>query len=138
MTTESRQNGPRQGYGNIYTPHAGDMIIHVHRASGLANRTFTLGPRAVKLLRRFASKSGVILGAIAAASWVFFAVQAARVPVLERQIKTLETDAARLDTLERTLVQLNQRYDQLQRILAATPAATPKDAIPVAPATTEH
>jgi hypothetical protein len=127
----------KQGYGNIYTPHAGEMIIHVHRASGLANRTIILGPRGVKILRWFLSRSGIIAASIAGVSWVVLAVQAARVPLLERRITTMQADSARLDTLERTLTGLSQRYDQLQRLMAATPATTTPAPVPTS-AQSEH
>ena len=52
MTTPEREkDAGRRGYGNIYTPHAGAMIIHVQRESGLANRMIILSPRQVRLLR---------------------------------------------------------------------------------------
>ena len=44
-------NTKHKGYGNIYTPHAGSMIIQVQREGGLANRTIVLSPRRVRLRR---------------------------------------------------------------------------------------
>lgn len=112
-----------QGYGNIYTPHAGEMIIQVHRASGLAHRNFILGPRSVRVMRWFLSRTGLVVVGLAIVSWIFLAVQAARIPHLTKTIGQMQADAARLDTLEHTLTQLNQRYDQLQRMMASTPGA---------------
>ena len=77
--------GPRQpakGYGNIYTPHAGSMIINVQRESGLQNRTLVLTPRQVKLLRLLTSRYGLVIVGVVELSWAFFAVQDARVPLL--------------------------------------------------------
>ena len=44
-------NRLRNGYGNIYTPHAGSMIIQVQRETGLANRTIVISERQVALVR---------------------------------------------------------------------------------------
>ena len=40
----SPNQAPALSYGNIYTPHAGSMIIQVQRESGLQSRTIVLGP----------------------------------------------------------------------------------------------
>ncbi len=77
-----------QGYGNIYTPHAGSMIIQVQRESGLANRTIILTQRQVRLLR-IGLSFGAILLAIGGASWLYLASQAARVPFLTRRVAGL-------------------------------------------------
>jgi hypothetical protein len=47
----------------------------------------------------------------------------------------MEHEAARLDTLERSLAQLQKRYDQVQRMLGAT---TPAEAFPAAAGDTLH
>ena len=139
--SDTRQHGPKGGYGNIYTPHAGSMIIHVQREGGLANRTLVLTPRQVRLLRWLMSRRGVMLGLAIGASWAFFAMQAARVPLLNSRIRRMEHTTARLDTLERALGEMQRRYDQVQHMLGATtpgvaPAATTPPAPPAgAPAT---
>ncbi len=113
-----------RGYGNIYTPHAGSMIIQVQREGGLANRTIVLGTRQVKLLRFFMSRPGRLVLGLVAASWAFFAVQAVRVPVLTAEIRSMQADAQRLDTLTNTLAQLQRQYDQVQHMLGATQGVT--------------
>ena len=117
-----------RGYGNIYTPHAGSMIIQVQREGGLANRTIVLGTRQVKLLRFFMSRPGRLVLGLLAASWAFFAFQSARVPVLTAEIRSMQADAERLDTLTRTLAQLQRQYDQVQHMLGATQSA-PRDSV---------
>ena len=77
------------GYGNIYTPHAGSMIIQVQRESGLANRTIVLSPRQVKLMRWLFSRRGAVAATLMLLSWLFFAVQAARVPFLTTRIDAM-------------------------------------------------
>ncbi len=123
-----------RGYGNIYTPHAGSMIIQVQREGGLANRTIILGTRQVRLLRFFMSRTGRIVLAILAGSWAFFAFQTFRVPVLTAQIGKLEKDGMRLDTLTLTLAQLQKQYDQVQVMLGATSkeaGASAPDSVPL-------
>ena len=121
----------KQGYGNIYTPHAGSMIIQVQREGGLANRTIVLSPRRVRILRFILSRTGVVLGTALALIFAFFAIQAARVPVLTNRLATMERDARRLDTLELTLTELQKRYEQVQTMLGAAPVPkpAPKDTV---------
>lgn len=111
------------GYGNIYTPHAGSMIIHVQRESGLANRTIILTQRQVTLLRRGFYALATLV-AIGAASWFYLATQAARVPFLTRRVATLQRDASRIDTLQSALTTLEGRFQQVQKMLGATAAPT--------------
>ena len=111
-----------QGYGNIYTPHAGSMVIQVQRELGLANRTIVLSPRKVRLLRFFTSRIGKAIAVVLAASWLVLAVQAMRVPVLTTRLQTLEHTAHRLDTLETTLSRLQYRYNQVHRLLGPSAA----------------
>lgn len=111
-----------RGYGNIYTPHAGSMVIQVQREGGLQSRTIILSPRQVQLLRFFLSRGGRILAAIMALVVLALTVEAARVPGLTRELSSLEHTATRLDTLQRSLAELQRRYDQVQRMLGAAPA----------------
>lgn len=114
--------GHKQGYGNIYTPHAGSMIIQVQREGGLANRTIVLSPTRVRLLRFVLSRTGMVIGSVLGLIFIFFGIQAARVPLLTRRLATMELDAKRLDTLQVTLGQLQKRYEQVQTMLGASPA----------------
>jgi hypothetical protein len=136
MSDPSREYNPR-AHGNIYTPHAGQMIIQVARESGLQSRTFVLTQGQVRLLRFFfRSRVGQIVGVIAAVFLVIVVSQAVRVPMLTYRIAHMEHDAARLDTLERSLAELQKRYDQVQRMLGAS--ATPVEAFPAAGGDTLH
>jgi hypothetical protein len=56
-------------------------------------------------------------------SWGFLAYQAARVPVLTLRITRMEQDAARLDSLQVTIRDLQSRYEQLQSMLIQRGAA---------------
>jgi len=126
MSDPSREYNPR-AHGNIYTPHAGQMVIHVARESGLQSRTFVLTQGQVRFLRfLFRSRASRIGGIIGAVLLVLVVAQAARVPMLTYRISHMEHNASRLDTLERSLAELQKRYDQVQRMLgaSATPAAS--------------
>jgi hypothetical protein len=120
-----------RGYGNIYTPHAGSMVIQVQREGGLQSRTIILSPRQVQLLRFFLSRGGRILAAVMALVVLALTVEAARVPGLTRELSTLEHTATRLDTLQRSLAELQRRYDQVQRMLGAAPAQPGESMTPV-------
>lgn len=115
--SEDDPPSPR-GYGNLYTPHAGSMIVHVQRENGLASRTLVFSPRQVKLLRLVFSRLGAVLAIAFALSWIFFAIQSARVPALTNRIEGLRDEAARLDTLQRRLDELQRRYAQVQGLMS--------------------
>ena len=123
-------NKEPKGYGNIYTPHAGSMVIQVQREGGLANRTIVLNQRTVRVLRFVLSRTGMAIGAVLLTLFLFFAIQAARVPVLTHRLATMESDAKRLDTLQVALAQLQKRYEQVQTMLGVAPAVK-RDSVPV-------
>ena len=108
----------RNGYGNIYTPHAGSMIIQVQRETGLANRTIILSPRQVALLRIIGSRIGLAVVAVFIATWLLFAAQSVRVPVLSIRIAKLERDNRRIDSLQAALSRMHGRYEQVRQMLA--------------------
>jgi murein DD-endopeptidase MepM/ murein hydrolase activator NlpD len=127
MMAEDKDGARDRGYGNIYTPHAGAMIIHVQRESGLANRTLIFTQRQVRLFRLGAIvlASLIVIGAV---SWFFLAAQAARVPYLTRRVNQLQHDVSRLDTLQHSLNELAARFQQVQHMMGSSsiaPAAAP-------------
>ena len=115
---ESNDGTRERGYGNIYTPHAGAMIIHVQRESGLANRTLIFTQRQVRLFRVGAIVLGSLI-AFGAVSWFFLAAQAARVPYLTRRVNQLQHDVSRLDTLQHSLNELAARFQQVQHMMGS-------------------
>jgi hypothetical protein len=123
---EEKEKTAERGYGNIYTPHAGAMIIHVQRESGLANRTIIFTQRQVRLFRigAIVFASVITFGAL---SWFFLASQAARVPLLTRRVARLQQDVARVDTLQRSLNQLAARFQQVQHMMGSSTIATVAD-----------
>lgn len=116
---EDRDKTGERGYGNIYTPHAGAMIIHVQRESGLANRTLIFTQRQVRLFRIGAIVLGSLI-AFGAVSWFFLASQAARVPYLTRRVDQLQHDVSRLDTLQHSLNELAARFQQVQHMMGSS------------------
>ena len=128
-------NRLRNGYGNIYTPHAGSMIIQVQRETGLANRTIIISERQVALLRVIGSRIGVIAATVFLVTWLLFAVQSVRVPVLSGRIAQLERDNRRIDSLQVALSRMHGRYEQVRQMLAAGGGVSVKADTPIAKAT---
>lgn len=124
MSTPARESGEHR-HGNVFGRGSGNMFIHVQRASGLAHRTLVLLPWQVQALRLVASRWFAAVLAAALLSWGYFAVQTARVPLLTRRITHLERDAAKIDTLQAALEQVQKRYDQVQQMLSASTRAKP-------------
>jgi hypothetical protein len=127
-------NRLRNGYGNIYTPHAGSMIIQVQRETGLANRTIIISERQVALVRVLGSRIGVIAAAAFLVTWLLFAVQSVRVPVLSGRIAALERDNRRIDSLQVALSRMHGRYEQVRQMLAAVGGVSVKADAPIAKA----
>jgi len=126
-------NRLRNGYGNIYTPHAGSMIIQVQRETGLANRTIVISERQVALVRIVGSRIGLITLALFVGSWLMFAVQSVRVPLLSGRIAELERDNRRIDSLQVALSRMHGRYEQVRQMLATTGTAITRPESPAAP-----
>jgi hypothetical protein len=122
VTRPSRKESRTQRHGNIFSRDSGSMYVHVQRENGLAHHTMVLRPWQVQALRVLTSKWFLIALVCGLASWGYFAIQAARVPLLNWRITHLEQDAQRIDSLQATLSQLQARYEQVQRMLSA-PAA---------------
>jgi hypothetical protein len=122
-----------RGYGNIYTPHAGSMIIQVQRETGLANRTIVLNERQVALLRIVGSRVGLVTVALFVGTWLMFAVQSVRVPLLSDRIAELERDNRRIDSLQVALSRMHGRYEQVRQMLAATGGSITRLDSPPAP-----
>ncbi len=107
------------GYGNIYTPHAGSMIIQVQRESGLQSRTIVLSARQIRILRFIMSRTGKLIAVGIATIVVLLVVEAARIPVLTGRIARMEHTTQRLDTLEHSLSELQKRYDQVRTMMGS-------------------
>jgi hypothetical protein len=103
------------------------MIIQVQRETGLANRTIVISERQVALVRVLGSRIGLGVAAVFLATWLLFAVQSVRVPLLSGRIAELERDNRRIDSLQVALSRMHGRYEQVRQMLAAggsAPATT--------------
>ena len=115
---------------NLYTPSAGSMIVHLQREGGLASRTLVFTKQQVRLLRFLFSRYGAIVAALFLGSWLYFAVQTARLPALSRRLSEMRVDSARLDTLQLRLDDLQRRYARVQGLMSA---GEPEGAVPTPP-----
>lgn len=123
MTGRAKREARSQRHGNIFSRDSGSMYVHVQRENGLAHHTLVLRPWQVQALRVLTSRWFLIALGAGLASWGYFAIQAARVPVLNWRIAQLEQDAQRIDSLQKTLTQLQSRYEQVQRMLSVPTAS---------------
>jgi len=106
------------GHGDVFATGLGAMIIHVQRENGLAHRTVVLKPWQVRVVRVLSRRWTQFVLIMVLLSWGYFAIEAARVPLLARRIAQMEQDAVRLDTLQQTMNDLQARYDQVQAMLS--------------------
>lgn len=120
-------------HGNVFGRGSGNMFIHVQRENGLAHHTLVLRPWQVQALRLVVSRWFAVAVSIAVLSWGYFAFETARVPFLTERITRLERDAAKIDTLQATLNQVQKRYDQVQQMLSASTRSTPNAAVTSTP-----
>lgn len=117
-----RATGARDAHGRILDATGGALFVHLHREAGLAHRHYVLRPWQVRVLSTVVSRPMLLLYFAAVLTWGWMAAQAARVPLLQAEITRLTEDAQRLDTLSATLAQVQERYEQVQRMLSAATA----------------
>lgn len=105
---------------------SGALYVHLQSESGTEHRTFVISSARARALRTLWSWWGVALVLAIGGSWVYFAVQSSRVPLLTRQVSELEAEALRIDALQAQLQALNRQYDQVQRMLGVAPSESGK------------
>ena len=105
---------------------SGALYVHLQSESGTEHRTFLVSPARLRVLRTLWSWWGLALILAIGGSWVYFAVQSGRVPLLTKRVSELEAEALRIDTLQARLQALNGQYDQVQRMLGVAPAESGK------------
>jgi len=106
----------------LLAPASGALYVHIQAENGVAHRTIVVQPGRVRVLRTLLSGWGLALLLAIGGSWVYFAVQSVRVPVLAQRVAELQAERARVDTLGARLLDLQIRYDQVQRMLGVMPA----------------
>lgn len=117
-----KASGARDAHGRILEPNVGALYVHMHRENGLAHRHYVVRAWQVRVLSVILSRPMLVLYVVGIVTWGWMASQAARVPLMRREITQLTRDAERLDTLTATLTELQARYDQVQRMLSAANA----------------
>lgn len=122
-----KATGAKDAHGSILDPDSGSLYVHMHRESGLAHRHYVLTGWQVRALRVLLSVPMRLLYVIGLVIWGWMASQAARVPLLEARIGVLTREAGKLDTLSLRLSELQDRYDQVNRMLGNQKAASAKD-----------
>jgi hypothetical protein len=119
MRHGSKEEARMHRNGNIFARHSGSMIIHAQRENGLAHRTIVLHPWQVQVLWLLTSRWVIALTTVVVLGGGYLGIQAARVPVLLIRQRQMEQNYAQLDSLQRTVLLLQARYEQVQRMLAA-------------------
>lgn len=98
---------------------AGALYVHLQSENGVEHRTLILSPAKVRALRTLWSGWGIALLIAIGGSWIYFAIESMRIPLLRGRIVELESQAQRIDTLQARLLELQKQYDQVYRMLGA-------------------
>jgi len=94
------------------------FIVVPHGGGDLSTRSFEVSYRRLRVAA-LVLLAALVLWLVMAVSWVYLAGQAARVPLLKREIEVLERDRARVDQLARALARMEQRYEQMRTMVGA-------------------
>jgi biopolymer transport protein ExbB/TolQ len=93
------------------------FVVVPHGGSGdLSTRSYEVSYRTLRVLVITGTALGVALF-LMLASWFWVAAQAARVPVLKREIVELQRERQERERLARTLARMQATYEQMQQIL---------------------
>lgn len=94
------------------------FIVVPHGGGDLSTRSFEVSYRRLRVAA-FVLLAAFVLSLVMGVSWVYLAAQAARVPLLKREIAALERDRARVDQLAHALARMEQRYEQMRAMVGA-------------------
>ena len=114
------RGGTAAAHGRIFDAEGGALHVHLHRDHGLAHRHLVLSSWQIGALRILFSRPVLVLLAVLLLSAGWIAGQAARVPLLQREVARLEMNLTRVDSLTTTLEQLQANYQRLQAMLGAS------------------
>ncbi|HET7229539.1 MAG TPA: hypothetical protein VFJ16_06020 [Longimicrobium sp.] len=92
----------------VVIPHGG--------STDLSTRSYEISYRRLRALA-IAATVAVALVFLMAASWVWVAAQAARVPVLRREVAELQQERQERERLARTLARMQATYEQIRVML---------------------
>ncbi len=96
----------------------GGYTVIVVPSDAEGTRSVRLTPGVLRVAAAFTGAATLVL-AVLLGSWWYFAIQAGRVPGLERQVARLEADNARVGEFARALEKLQGEYEKIQRMLGA-------------------
>ena len=100
------------------------FIVVPHGGRDLSTRSFEVSYRRLRIVGLLLLAA--VVGWLAmAASWIWVAGQAARIPGLEREIALLEADRARVVQLADALRRLESQYEQVRQMLGADRVGDP-------------
>jgi transposase len=93
------------------------FVVVPHGGSGdLSTRSYEISYRTLRMAMITAAVVGALLF-LMAASWVWVGAQAARVPLLERQVRELERERQERERLARQLARMQATYEQIRVML---------------------
>ena len=94
------------------------FIVVPHGGRDLSTRSYEISYRRLRVVG-ILLLAAVLVWLAMAVSWIFVAGQAARVPGLEREVRVLEADRARVVQLAEALQRLESQYEQVRQMLGA-------------------
>jgi len=93
------------------------FVVIPHGGSGdLSTRSYEISYRRLRMAGITAAVIGVLIFLLAA-SWVWVAAQAARVPVLKREVAELQRERQERERLARQLARMQATYEQIRVML---------------------
>lgn len=101
------------------------FIVVPHGGRELATRSFEVSYRRLRLVGIALAVAAIVWVAMAG-SWLWVAAQAARVPGLQSEIARLEAERQQVTELARALQRLEERYEQVRRMLGADQLSDPE------------
>jgi murein DD-endopeptidase MepM/ murein hydrolase activator NlpD len=100
------------------------FIIVPHGGRDLNTRSFEVSYRRVRMIG-IVLLVALVVWLLMAVSWIFISGQAARVPMLQREVSRLQSENAQVAQLADALRRLEAQYDQVRAMLGADRAADP-------------
>lgn len=94
------------------------FIVVPHGGDALGTRSFEVTYRTLRMAV-IGGGVALVLLLVMAVSWALVAAQAARVPVMKREIAELQRERQRVEQLARTLARMEARYEQMRTMLGS-------------------
>lgn len=94
------------------------FIVVPHGGRDLNTRSFEVSYRRVRMVGALVLVAAIVW-LVSVASWIFVSAQAARVPMLEREVSRLRSENAQVQQLADALHRLESQYEQVRGMLGA-------------------